>query len=142
MNRSAYRISNRPRLTALVLVTGAVLGLVAACSSDDNVAPSGPPVVTTGGGGATGDAGDNAGGDAPTAGRSGGNNGGAGGGAPPVSEGGEGGVDGEAGSGPIPENCPTTDLEFLNAPSPAGVQKSSFNNTARLGPHDALPALP
>ena len=148
MNRSDFRLMNRSRLVALVLLTGGALGLVAACSSDGgNSVPSGPPPITTGGGGAVGEAGENTGG-APTnagatnhAGAT--NGGGSKGGSAPDSEGGEGGeVGGDAGAGPVSPTCPTTDQEFLNAPSPSSVQKSNFDNVKRLGAHATLPPLP
>jgi len=154
MNRSESRLLNRPRLTALVLVTAGVLGLLAACSSDGgNSAPSTPPPITTGGGGSggagSGDAGDDSsGGNAPGAGASSragsSNGGGSNGGSGPISDGGEGGeLSGDAGAPPVSSTCPKTDLGFLNAPTPATIQKSHFDNLKRLGlgPTDTLPPL-
>lgn len=152
MNRSDNRFLNRSHLTALVLITGCVLGMLAACSSDGgNSVPSGPPPISTAGGGATGEAGEDSGGSSTTGGstsHAGSSNGGTGGRSTPIGEGGEAGADvvgqgGEAGEGPGPvvRVCPTTELGFLNAPSPATVLKSTFDN-ARLGSHpQGLPAL-
>lgn len=145
MNSTTYRFSNRSRLsTALMIGAGAVLGLLAACSSDDNPAPSKPPVISTGGGGhggaGEGEAGENSEGGSTVKGGSGNNgghsNGGSGGRV--VEE--EGGAGGQAGEGPIVPDCPDTDLGFLNQPSSS--QKSPFDNTKRLGAAASLPVLP
>jgi len=149
MNSTTYRSPNRPRLTtALVLIAGGVVGLLAACSSDGpNARPSDgkPPVINTGGGGSgnsDNDAGESSvAGSRANAGRS---NGGSGGKGAPVAEGGasgEGGEAGEAGAGPGPVvACPATDdLGFLNQPSSS--QKEPFENTKRLGAAAALPPL-
>src|SRR6185369_9380238 len=134
MNSTTYRFSNRSRLsTALMIGAGAVLGLLAACSSDDNPAPSKPPVISTGGGGhggaGEGEAGENSEGGSTVKGGSG-NNGGHS----------NGGAGGQAGEGPIVPDCPDTDLGFLNQPSSS--QKSPFDNTKRLGAAASLPVLP
>jgi hypothetical protein len=145
MNSTTLRIVNRSRVTALVLVAGGVLGLLAACSSDGgNPSPSGPPVINTGGGGS--------GGKAPAGNEAGEDSGGtAQGGRPPgpqggssnsgdAGEGGGAGEGGEAGAPPVDPSCPTTDLGFLNQATTS--QKSLFDNNKRLGAHTTLPALP
>jgi|KBSMisStandDraft_5_1062788.scaffolds.fasta_scaffold368650_2 hypothetical protein len=149
MKSSNDRLLNRPRLTALVLVAGGVLGLLAACSSDGNPTPGKPPVVNTGGGGSGGntssgggenEAGESSGGSAQ-GGRA--HGGGSQGGRANVGDAGEGGgagEGGEAGAAPVDPSCPTTDLGFLNQPS--NSQKSVFDNTKRLGAHATLPPLP
>jgi len=151
MNSTTSRFLNRPRATALVLIAGGMLGVLAACSGD-NAAP-GDLVINTGGGGSGGSS---SGGSHNVAGESsvggsragsgnnkaGGSNGGSGGGTV-VADGGDGGVGaegGEAGAGPVSPTCPTTDLGFLNQPSTS--QKAVFDNTKRLGPHTTLPTLP
>jgi len=150
MNSTTYRVLNRPRATALVLIASGVLGVLAACSSDGgNAAPSGPPVINTGGGGSSSggshnDAGESSAGGsrAGSGNKAGGSNGGSGGGTV-VADGGEGGAGaegGEAGAGPVLPTCPSTDLGFLNQPSKS--QKAAFDNTKRLGPHATLPTLP
>ena len=148
MNSTTYRFSNRSRLsTTLLIGAGAVLGLLAACSSDGgNPSPSKPPVISTGGGGhggaGEGDAGENSEGGSTVKGGSGnqggGSNGGSGGRV--IEDGGEGGEGGEAGEGPIVPNCPDTDLGFFNQPTSS--QKSPFDNAKRLGAAATLPALP
>ena len=155
MNHSDNRLLTRSRLAMLGLVTGGVLGLLAACSSDGgNAQPSGPPVISTGGGGSgnggsggvKGEAGGGTAGGAAHAGSTGKAGSGSGGSAP--TEGGatgDGGDGGEAGSTAqpyvaCPSDGPTTDLGFLNRASTA--QKSAFDNVKRLGAHAELPALP
>jgi hypothetical protein len=146
MNSSTDRLLNRPRWTALVLVAGGVLGLLAACSSDENPAPGKPPVVNTGGGGGKAGAGDSDAGESSGGSAQGGRaqgGGSQGGNAGEAGEGGsagEGGGAGEAGAAPVDPSCPTTDLGFLNQPS--NSQKSVFDNTKRLGAHPTLPPLP
>lgn len=143
MNSTTYRFTNRARLTSTLLVAlGTVLGSLAACSSEGgNSKPTTPPVVTTGGGG-HGGSGEEAG-ESSVGGTSGGtgNKGGsANGGADHGEEGGAAGDVGEAGAGPIPADCPATDVEFLNQPTKS--QKAPFDNGKRLGAAAALPPLP
>jgi hypothetical protein len=57
MNSSTDRFVIRPRLTALVLVAGGVLGLLAACSSDGGNPTPSNPIINTAGGGSGGKAG-------------------------------------------------------------------------------------
>lgn len=132
----------------LLIGAGAVLGLLAACSSDGgNPSPSKPPVISTGGGGhgGDGDAGEAGEGETSEGGstanggsgnKAGSSNGGSGGRL--VEE--EGGASGAAGEGPIVPNCPDTDLGFLNQPTSS--QKSPFDNAKRLGAAATLPVLP
>ncbi|HYP74485.1 MAG TPA: hypothetical protein VER12_00935 [Polyangiaceae bacterium] len=145
MNPNTYRLSNRSRLsTVLMIGAGAVLGLLAACSSDDNPSPSKPPVINTGGGGhggaGDGDAGESAEGGSPARAGSGNSAGRANGGSAGrvVEE--DGGAGGEAGGAPIVPECPDTDLGFLNQPT--NSQKSPFDNAKRLGAAATLPVLP
>ncbi|HEX2671943.1 MAG TPA: hypothetical protein VHM25_13765 [Polyangiaceae bacterium] len=146
MNSKTYRFSNRSRLsTALLIGAGAVLGLLAACSSDGgNPSPSKPPVISTGGGGhggaGEGEAGENSEGGSTVKGGSGNNGGRSNGGSGGRVVEDEGGAGGEAGEGPIVANCPDSDLGFLNQPSSS--QKSPFDNAKRLGAAATLPVLP
>jgi hypothetical protein len=147
MNHSKQRLISRHPLTALVVIGSTVLGLLAACSSDNSAPSDQPPVITLGGSGGTGGTGGSSSG---TAGKgSGGANTSAQAGA--NSEAGEsnssagaGGEEaGTGGSAGAPDEtvaCPTTDLGFYNQASTS--QKSPFDNDARLGPHATLPALP
>jgi len=145
MNSSTVRLSNRSRLTALALIAGGVLGLLAACSSDGgNPKPRNPIINTGGGGGRLGagdnDAGESSGGSAEGGrAQAGGSQGGSSNGGD-AGEGGGAGEGGEAGALPVDPSCPTTDLGFLNQPSKS--QKSAFDNSKRLGPHPTLPPLP
>jgi fibronectin-binding autotransporter adhesin len=144
MNSTTY--PNRSRVTvALLLASAGALGLLAACSSDGNPSPSKPPVVSTGGGGHGGETGDNDAGETSsggtvTHGGSGNRAGSGNGGSVGRDDGGAGGEAGEAGAGPGPANCPTTDLDFLNQATKA--QKAPFDNTKRLGAAASLPPLP
>ena len=145
MNHSKFSSLNRSRVFALGLAVSGIVGLLAACSSDDNASPNTPPPVTTGGGGSgaragagDGDAGEVSNGG--TAVNGGAPNGGStnGGDAGETSE---GGAAGEAGAGPgVPECTLVGDSAFLN--QPATGFHDTFNNTARLGAHAQLPALP
>jgi hypothetical protein len=149
MNILEFKLLSKPRMAALVLVTGSAFGLLAACSNDSNSVPT--PVVNTGGGGSGGgsvaggagdnSAGDNSAGESNASGGSaqgGGANGGAAGAAGEAGAGGEGG---EAGStGATPATCPTSDLGFYNQPSTS--QTAKFDNVQRLGTYTTLPTLP
>ena len=144
MNRSDFRFLNRSNLTALVLVTGSALGLLAACSSDENTVPTKPPPISTGGGGGTGEggeAGESTSGGSTNGGSTsqGGSSNGGKGGSAPIEEGGAGDEGGEAGGGPVIPDCPTSDLGFLNAPSPATTQKSKFDGARLPATTQSLP---
>jgi hypothetical protein len=147
MNSSTDRSLNRTRLTALSLVAGGVLGLLAACSTDGGNPTPSNPIINTGGGGGGGkaggsvsDAGEDSGG-TPQGGRAqGGSSQGGNSNSSDAGEGGSAGEGGEAGAPPVDPSCPTTDLGFLNQPS--NSQKSVFDNVKRLGAHATLPPLP
>jgi hypothetical protein len=146
MNSSTDRLLNRSRLTALALIAGGVLGLLAACSSDGGNPRPRNPIINTGGGGKGGagdnDAGESSGGSAEggRAAQAGGSQGGRSNGGDAGEGGGAGDDGGEAGAPPVDPSCPTTDLGFLNQPSKS--QKSTFDNSKRLGSHPTLPPLP
>jgi len=147
MNSSTDRFLNRTRLTALVLVTGGVLGLLAACSSDGGNPTPSNPIINTGGGGSSGkagggqsDAGEDSGGSAQGGRAQGGGSQGGNSNSGDAGEGGGAGEGGEGGAPPVDPSCPTTDLGFLNQESTS--QKSVFDNTKRLGAHATLPPLP
>jgi hypothetical protein len=152
MNSFKYRFLSQPRLSVLVLITGGVLGMLAACSSDGgNDAPT--PVVSTGGGGQGNGEAPSTGGSTPAHGGSSSH-----GGSAPTTEAGAGGEAGEAGStgnptgtagtggagvggsGGAAATCPTSDLGFYNQPTTS--QSSVFDNVKRLGTHATLPNLP
>ncbi len=144
------KLLSRSSLAGLVLITGSTLGLLVACSSDDNAAPGTPVINTGGGGGKNADAGapngdsgtpdqggttNSNGGGTPTGDAGEAGQGGAAGGAGEPS----GGTGGTGGSGGAPVTCPTTDLGFLNQTTTS--QKSAFDNVKRLGTYTTLPAL-
>jgi len=142
-------ISSKKALTTLAVTGLALLGLLAACSSDNASPTDDPPVIITGGSGGNGSAGKGGSGDAGETSSEGGtsNQGGSGpkAGSGPVPEGGAAGdlgAGGEAGATDVPvlPSCPKTDVEFYNQPTTS--QKSPFDNVKRLGAHATLPKLP
>ncbi len=143
MKHLKYRFSSRSAVLGFVLAGAGAVGLAVGCSSSTNDEPSGPPVVNTGGGGSGGrgdsSAGDDEGGANPVGGRGGSSNGGAAGEAGEAGEAGTG-AQPAGGSGPLPANCPTSDVGFYNQTSTS--QKSVFDDVKRLGAHATLPPLP
>lgn len=140
MNHSKFSSS---RVLALGLAVSGIVGLLAACSSDDNPSPN-TPVVTTGGGGSGAKAGtgDNEAGETSNGGttvNAGSSNGGSTNGGE-AGETSEGGAAGEPSVGPgVPECTLKGDAAFLN--QPASGFHDTFDN-ARLGTHAQLPPLP